>query len=98
MGSTQIQNRIDTIFMNSKESKTSDLHRLLLNLSDKINLKRSKKYVALSNLNIYYAWKNIKKSYKNNKFKISAPTWNEEFELPDGLYSVSDFKITLNIS
>ena len=60
--------------MNSKESKTSDLHRLLLNLSDKINLKRSNKYVALSNLNIYYAWKNIKKSYKNNKFKILAPT------------------------
>ena len=74
MGSTQIQNRIDTIFMNSKESKTSDLHRLLLNLSDKINLKRSNKYVALSNLNIYYAWKNIKKSYKNNKFKILGPT------------------------
>ena len=74
---------MDTIFMNSENSKTSDPHRLLLNLTDKINLKRSDKYVALSNLSIYYTWKNIKKSYKNNKFKISAPTWNEEFELPD---------------
>ena len=50
------------------------------------------KYVSLSNLSIYYTWKNIKKSYKNNKFKISAPTWNEEVELPDGSYSVSDIQ------
>ena len=53
---------MDTLFMNSENSKLSDPHRLLLNLSDKINLKRSDKYVALSNLSIYYAWKNIKKS------------------------------------
>ena len=58
--------------MNSDNSKTSDPHRILLNLSDKIKLKRSDKYVALSNLSISYTWKNIKKSYKNNKFKISA--------------------------
>ena len=83
---------MDTVFMNSENSKTSDPYRLLLNLSDKINLKRSDKYVALSNLSIYYTWKNIKKSYKNNKFKISAPTWNQEFELPDGSYSVSDIQ------
>ena len=76
--------------MNSENSKTADTHRLLLNLIDKINLKRSDKYVALSNISIYYTWKNIKKSYKNNKLKISAPTWNEEFELPDGSYSISD--------
>ena len=75
---------MDTIFMNSENSKTSDPHRLLLNLTDKINLKRSDKYVALSNLSIYYTWKNIKKSYKNNEFKMSAPTWNGEFKLPDG--------------
>ena len=81
---------MDTICMNSENSKTSDLHRLLLNLIDKINLSRSVKYVALSNLSIYYTWKNIKKSYKNNKFKILGPTWNEEFELPDGSYSASD--------
>ena len=54
--------------MNSENSKTSDPHRLLLNLTDKINLKRSDKYVALSNLSIYYTWKNIKNSYENNKF------------------------------
>ena len=78
--------------MNSGNSKTPDPQKLLLNLSDKVNLKRSDKYVALSNLSIYYTWKNIKKSYKNNKFKISAPTWNEEFELPDGSYSVSDIQ------
>ena len=78
--------------MNSKNSKTSNSHRLLLNLLDKINLKRSDKYVALSNLNIYYTWKNIKWSYKNNKFKISAPTWNEEFQLRDRSYSVSDIQ------
>ena len=68
-----------TIFMNSKNSGTSDPHRLLLNLADEINLKRSDKYVALSNLSIYYTSKNIKKSYKNNKFDISAPTWKEEW-------------------
>ena len=81
---------MDTIFMNFENSKTSDPHKLLLNLADKINLKRTDKYVALSNLGIYYTWKNIKKSYKKNKFKISAPTWNEKFELPDDSYSVSD--------
>ena len=78
--------------MNFENSKTSDPHRLLLNLTDKINLKRSDKYVALSNLSIYYTWKNIKNSYENNKFKISALTWNEGFELPDGSYSVSDIQ------
>ena len=70
---------MDTIFLNSENNKTSDLHRVLLNLTDKTNLKKSDTSVALWNLNIYYTWKNIKTSYKNNKFKISAPTWNEEF-------------------
>ena len=83
---------MDTIFMNSGNSKTSYPHTLLLNFSDKINLRRSDKYVALPNLSIYYTWKNIKKSYENNIFKISAPTWNEEFELPHGLYSVVDIQ------
>ena len=82
MNSIKLQNRMDTTFMNSQNSKTTDPHRLLLNLADKIKLKRSDKYVTLSNLSIYYTWKKIKNSYKNNEFKISAPTWNEEFELP----------------
>ena len=84
----KIYNRLDTIFIISKNSKTSDPYRLLLYFTDKINVKRSDKYVALSNLSIYYTWKNIKNSYKNNKFKTSAPTWNKKFELPDGSYSV----------
>ena len=85
----KIYNRQDTIYIIiSKNSKTFDPHRLLLYFTDKINVKRSDKYVALSNLSIYYTWKNIKNSYKNNKFKTSAPTWNKKFELPDGSYSV----------
>ena len=67
---------MDTIIMNSENSETSDSHRLF-KLSDKINLKRSDKYVAVSSLSIYYTWENVKRSYKNNKFKISASTWNE---------------------
>ena len=83
---------MDTIFMNAKNTKTYDPHRLLLNLIYKTNLQRSDRHVALSNLSIYHAQKNRKKSYKNNKFKISSPTWNEKFELPDGSYSVSDIQ------
>ena len=83
---------MDTILINSENSKTSDPHRLLLNLSDKLNLKRSDKHVDLSNLSICYTWKNIRKSYKNDKFKVSTPTWHEGFELPDGSYSVSDIQ------
>ena len=64
----------------------------MLKLTDKSDLRRGKKTVALSNLSIYYTWKNVKNSYNNNKFKIPAPTWSEEFELPDGLYSVSDIQ------
>ena len=63
----------------------------MLNLSDKTNLKKSDTYVALSNVNIY-TWKNIKKSYKNSKFKLSASKWNDKFELTDGSYSVSDIQ------
>ena len=64
----------------------------MLKLIDKLDLRRGQKTVSLSNLSIFYTWKNIKSSYNNNKFKISAPTWNAEFELPDGSYSVSDIQ------
>ena len=67
---------MDTIFMNSENSKAPDPHRLLLDLLDKIYLRRSDNYVALSNLSIYYASKNIKNSHNKNKFRISASTWN----------------------
>ena len=83
---------MDTIFLNSGNSETFESYRLLLNPSYEINVKIIYKYVALSNLRIYYTWKNIKKSYNNNKYKISAPTWNRKFELPDGSYSISDIK------
>ena len=62
----------------------------MLKLTDKLDLKRGQKTVALSKVSIYYTWKNIKSSYNNYRFKISAPTWNEQFELPDGSYSISD--------
>ena len=87
----EITKKVYNNIMNSENSKTSDCQRLLLNLSDKINLKRSDKYVALSNLSIYYSWKNMK-AYKKNKFKVSAPTWNKDFELPGESYSVSDIQ------
>ena len=83
---------MNTMFMNLENSKTSDPHRLLLNLTKKIDLRRKDKFITLSNLSIYYTWRNVKKSYKNNKFKISTPTWNEEFELRDGSYSISDIQ------
>ena len=82
---------MDTIFINSENRRTSEYNVLLLNLTSKLDL-RSEKTVALSNLSIYYTWKNIKSSYNNNKFKISAPTWSEVFNLPDGSYSIPDIQ------
>ena len=67
-------------------------HKFRLSLSDKLNLKNPNKNIALGNLSIYYTWKNIKSAYNNNKFKISAPTWNDTFDLPDGSYSISDIQ------
>ena len=78
---------MDTIFINTENGRTSEYHVLLLNLTNKIDL-RSEKTVALSNLSIYYTWKNIKSSRNNNKFKISAPTWSEEFELQYLIFKV----------
>ena len=83
---------MDTIFMNSENSRTSEYHVLVLNLTDKLDVREGQKAVALSSLSIYYTWKNIKSSCNNNKFKIYAPTWSEQFELPDGSYSVSDIQ------
>ena len=83
---------MDTIFMNSENNRTSEYLVLELKLVDKLDLRRGQKSVALSNLSIYYTWKNIKSSYKNNKFKISARTWSDELELPDGSYSISDIQ------
>ena len=78
--------------MNTKNSKTSEAHRFKLDLTDKRNLKNPNQNMALANMSIYYTWKNIRSKYKNNKFKISAPTWNDTFDLPDGSYSIADIQ------
>ena len=78
--------------MNSENSKTSKLHVLTLKLTNKLDLRIGEKVIALSNLSIYYTWKNIKSLCNNNKFHISVPTLSDKFELPDGLYSVSDIQ------
>ena len=83
---------MDTKFMNSENSKTSKPHVLTLKLTNKLDLRIGKKVIALSNLSIYYTCKNIKSSCNNNKFKISAPTWNDEFELPGGSYFISNIQ------
>ena len=83
---------MDTAFMNTENSKTSKPHVLTLKLTNKLDLRFGEKVIALSNFSIYYTAKNIKSTYNNNKFKISAPTWNDEFQLPDGSYSVSDIQ------
>ena len=81
-----------TIFMNTENSKTSEPHIFKLDLTDKRNFTNPNKNMALANLSIYYTWKNIKSEYSNNKFKISAPTWNDTFDLPDGSYSIADIQ------
>ena len=83
---------METIFMNTENSKTSEPHRFKLDLTGKLNLKNPKKNITLANLSIYCTWKNIKSEYNNNKLKISTPTWNESFDLPDGSYSVDDIQ------
>ena len=83
---------MDTIFLNSEKSRTRKLDILTLKLTNKLDLRFREMVIALSNRSIYYTWKNIKSTYNNNKFKISSPTWNDEFELPDGSYSISDIQ------
>ena len=78
--------------MNTKNSKTNEPHRFRLSLADKPNLKNPNKNIALGNLTICYTQKNIKSAYSNNKFKISAPTWNDTFDLPDGSYCIADIQ------
>ena len=78
--------------MNSENSKMSEPHVLILKFTDKLDFRRGEKIIDLSNLSIYYTWKNKRSSYNNNKFKMSAPTWNYKFELLDGSYSVPDIQ------
>ena len=78
--------------MNTKNSKTNEPNRFKYDLIDKLDLKNPNKNLALVNLSIYYTWKNVKSTYNNYKFKISAPTWNETFDLPDGSYNISEIQ------
>ena len=75
--------------MNTANSKTKHSNKFIYNFTDKLNLKNPNKNIALANLSIYYTWKNGKSDYNNNKFKISAPTWNDTFDVPDGSYSIA---------
>ena len=83
---------METIFTNTKNSKTNEPQRFRLSLVDKLTLKDLNKNMELANLSIYYTWKNIKSAYNNNKFKISVPIWNDELDLPDGSYSIADIQ------
>ena len=79
--------------MNTENSKTNESIKFMYQFTDKLNLKNpNSKNIGLFNLSIYYTWENIKSAYNNNKFKISAPTWNDEFDLPDGSYPISDIQ------
>ena len=78
--------------MNTLNSKTNESNRFVYQFTDKLNLKNTNKNIPLANLSIYYTWKNIKSEYNNNIFEIHAPTWNDEFNLPNGSYSVSDIQ------
>ena len=83
---------METFFMNTKNSKTSEPHRFKYDLIDKLDLKNPNKNTTLGNLSIYYTWKNVKSTYNNNKFKISVSTWNETFDLPDGSYNIPEIQ------
>ena len=83
---------METFFMNTKNSKTNEPNRFKYYLIDKLDLRNPNKDMALANLSIYYTWKNVKSIYKNNKFKISASTWNITFDLPDGSYNISEIQ------
>ena len=98
MNSVKLQNRIDAIFINHKNSEIYDSHILLLNLTDKINLKGSGKYVALSNLSVYYPWKKTKNHTKiiNLKNQLQHEMKNLNYMMDHILYQI--FKIILNIS
>ena len=84
--------KMETFFMNSRNSKTNEPNRFKYYLIDKLDLKNPNKNMALANLSIYYTWKNVKSTYNNNKFKILGPTWNETFDLPDGSYNISEIQ------
>ena len=82
---------MEPIFINTGNSKTNESNRFRYYFTDKLNLK-SNKTIALANLSIYFTWKNVKSEYRNNNFKISAPTWKKEFDISDGSYAITDIQ------
>ena len=88
---------MNTTSMSSENSKTSEPHVLILKLTNKLDLRIYEKDIALSNLSIYYKWKNVKSAYNNNKFNITPLTWNDEFELLMELTLTKKIKIILSI-
>ena len=84
--------KMETFFMNTKNSKTNESHRFKYDLINTLDLKNPNKNMALGSLSIYYTWKNVKSTYNNNKFKISAPPWNETFDFSDGSYNISEIQ------
>ena len=82
----------EKLLINTFNSKINQSNKFIYQFTDKLNLKNPNKNMSLANLSIYYTWENIKSEYNNKKFKIPAPTWNDEFNLPDGSYSVSDIQ------
>ena len=91
---------METIFINTESSKINESNKFIYQFTDKLNLKtRNNKTIRLVNLSTFYTWRNIKSAYNNNTVKISAPIWHDEFDLPDGSYSISDIQdFFLNIS
>ena len=89
---------MQTRFMKTLNSSKNKPNRFVYQFTDRLNLKNPNKNIALANLSIYYTWKKIKSKYSNNKFKISAPAQNDEFNLPDGSYSVFDIQDCFNTS
>ena len=78
--------------MNTENSKADEKNKYKYYLTNKLNLKNRNKTIALANLSIYFTWENIKSEYDNNRFKITAPTWDETFEIPDRSYSVDQIQ------
>ena len=83
---------METIFIKTSNRKVNNPNRFRHYLTDKLNLKNCDKIIALAKMSVYYTWKNLKSEYNNNKFKITAPTWDEAFELPDGSYSINQIQ------
>ena len=94
MQSTNVYNiyKMETFFMNTKNSKNNESHRFKYDLIDELDLRNPNKNMELGNLSVYYTWKNVKSIYNNNKFKISAPTWNDTFDLSDGSYNIPEIQ------